>query len=1044
MKINLRKKIIIISVVLNLIMALSLGITLYKFAGDIYYKAFLDSKLSLARSIALSIDGEKHKNMTDISAVSDPEYRRYLKFMNDIRKNEDYISYLFTINYDRVSNKLTYIVDSDILETDTVWITSEYFGMALTLGKNDKVKIKYNEEDYTDSFNIRVGDKILPLTIGDNGVISVGGREILRITARDPLSLEIAGRKLDRKNRELLVKTDPGIGDIEIYYSFTAKGESQSIPGELYMESKDVVERCKKIIENQQNIVVTRSEQTSIYGQNLSTAYGVIRDRNGAANGLVVIELFHREVTGFKKSMAFIAVAASLATFIITIILTAILAEYIIKPVRKLTEGAETVSTGNLDCRVDLRRDDELGVLASTFNSMVSNLRNAHQDLTVANEELKKANRLKDEFLANTSHELKTPLTGIIGIAESLIDGAAGDLSDAQRSNLQMIVISGKRLTHLVNDILDFSRMKNNDIALHKKAVDISQVTELVMTLITPMIGHKALKLINRISPDMPAVFADENRMQQILYNLMGNAVKFTDSGTVTVSAQISDGDAIISIADTGIGIPEERFDDIFKYFKQVDASDSRSYGGTGLGLAITKSLVELHGGRISVTSRPGSGSVFSFTVPVADESVNTKEPAGPKSYFDQSYKTGAIIINEAVEPYNRERNCRQRGDEKATILIVDDEPVNVKVLENQLSLEGYNILTAENGMEAIHIIQNRCIPDLVILDVMMPKMTGYHVCSLLREKFSLYSLPVLLLTAKNQINDIVAGFEAGANDYLSKPFDRRELLARVDTLITLKDAVSKHNRLESIQKELEIAKRIQYSILPEIIPAIPGLDIHACYKPMDLVGGDFYDFHCINNRSIGVLLADVSGHGIPAALISSMVKIAFCMQNPFFDQPDRVLMNIHSAIYGKCETHFVAASYVYINLERMKLLHSNAGHSPFIIYKKNSNELVTAHSRGKIIGLVPIDTCEMRELNIEYGDRIILYTDCVTETRNISGEFFGEDRLHHYIKEKAHENAGTFIRNLQLHLEDWSGNRGLFEDDLTIIVIDVLLAQGG
>jgi two-component system sensor histidine kinase ChiS len=135
----------------------------------------------------------------------------------------------------------------------------------------------------------------------------------------------------------------------------------------------------------------------------------------------------------------------------------------------------------------------------------------------------------------------------------------------------------------------------------------------------------------------------------------------------------------------------------------------------------------------------------------------------------------------------------------------------------------------------------------------------------------------VLLLTAKNQINDIVAGFESGANDYLSKPFDRRELIARVDTLITLKDAVSKHNRLESIQKELEIAKRIQYSILPETLPVIPGLDIHASYKPMDLVGGDFYDFHCINNRSLGSYCICFRGWNTSSVYFN--VKIAFCMR---------------------------------------------------------------------------------------------------------------------------------------------------------------------
>jgi len=396
------------------------------------------------------------------------------------------------------------------------------------------------------------------------------------------------------------------------------------------------------------------------------------------------------------------------------------------------------------------------------------------------------------------------------------------------------------------------------------------------------------------------------------------------------------------------------------------------------------------------------------------------------------------MILKESDVQYVADKELKQRACTDATILIVDDEPVNVQVLVNQLKLEGYSVLTAENGMEAINIIQNSCVPDLLILDVMMPRMTGYHVCSLIRERFSLYQLPVLLLTAKNQIQDIVAGFESGANDYLAKPFDRRELTARVDMLLTLKEAVSKHNRLESIHKELEIARRIQFSILPEKLPEMPGLDIQVAYKPMDLIGGDFYDFHYTDNRRIGILVADVSGHGIPASLISSMVKIAFYMQAQFYDQPDKLLMNIHAALYGKCETHFVAASYIYIDLDRKKLLHSNAGHSPLIILKKNTGEVITIKSKGKILGVFPIESCEMREIDIESGDRIILYTDCVTETRNVSGEYFGDERFHEYVISNADTSAAAFTHGIETHLAQWSGNKGLFEDDLTVVVTDI------
>lgn len=1039
MMINLKKKIIFFSLFINLMIAATLGITLYKYAGGLYYQSFLDSKQSLARSIALSIDGSRHKSLSSLNAVKDSEYRRYLNYLNMIRLHEDNITYLFTINYDREHDRLSYIIDSDILKTDTVWITTEFFGLALTIGKDDEITIKYNENIYTKSFNIRVRDEIIPLVINENGSIILGDHELARVVSRSPLTMEVSGKKLSISAREYYGKVRIDDKAVDLYCSFTAKGESQSIPGELYVESRDVVERCKKIIESQRNTLVTREQQTSIYGPNTTTVYGVIRDREGIANGLVVIEIFQREISNFKKSFAVICLIASLLTFIITIALTTFIAEYIINPIRRITHGAKNVSEGNLDFKIDMNRNDELGILANTFNTMVVNLAMARKDLTSANENLRKANRLKDDFLANTSHEIKTPLTGIIGIAESLIDGAAGSLNDSQKFNMQMIVFSGKRLTHLVNDILDFSKMKNNDIVLHRKPVDIRQITEVVITLLVPVAAGKSLRILNEISPDMPQIHADENRIQQIMYNIIGNAVKFTDSGTITVSASVDGPDAEISVSDTGIGIAEDKLNDIFDYFKQADSSDTRSYGGSGLGLAITKNLVELHGGAISVSSKQGFGSTFRLTIPLAENTAAGTVKAGPKSYLDDSYGTEGLFLKENEIQFDYDKELRHAANKDATILIVDDEPVNVQVLVNQLKLEGYNLMAASSGMEAIDIINNRRVPDLVILDVMMPKMTGYHVCSLLRERFSLYQLLILLITAKNQIQDIVAGFEAGANDYIAKPFDRRELLARVDMLLTLKEAVSRHNRLESINRELEIARRIQFSILPDHLPELPGLDLHVLYRPMDLVGGDLYDFHYTDKTKIGILMADVSGHGIPASLISSMVKIAFYMQPGFFDRPDRLLMNLHTAIYGKCETHFVAASYIYIDLERMKILHSNAGHSPLIILKKKTSELIRIKSRGRILGVFPAEQCELIETDIEPGDRIVLYTDCVVETRNVSGDYFGEERFYEYVKNNPETEAEAFTNGIQDYLVEWSGNRGLFEDDLTIIVADIL-----
>ncbi|MGI9544236.1 MAG: ATP-binding protein, partial [Cyclobacteriaceae bacterium] len=212
------------------------------------------------------------------------------------------------------------------------------------------------------------------------------------------------------------------------------------------------------------------------------------------------------------------------------------------------------------------------------------------------NEKLQHADQLKDTFLANTSHELRTPLTGIIGLAEALKDGSAGDLDEKVKADLSLIVGSGKRLSSLVNSILDFSKLKTHDIELALRPVDVRSITQVVLKMSEPLISGKDLVLKNEIPADTPPVMADEDRLQQILHNLVGNAIKFTETGYVAVSA-IQEGDMLaLKVTDTGAGIPEEKIDLIFKEFEQADNSNTREFVGTGLGLSITKKLVELHG----------------------------------------------------------------------------------------------------------------------------------------------------------------------------------------------------------------------------------------------------------------------------------------------------------------------------------------------------------------------------------------------------------------------------------------------------------------
>lgn len=416
------------------------------------------------------------------------------------------------------------------------------------------------------------------------------------------------------------------------------------------------------------------------------------------------------------------------------------------------------------------------------------------------NERLRQLDKMKDDFLANTSHELRTPLNGIIGLADTLLDGIAGDLNAQMRLNLQMISSSGKRLASLVNDILDFARLKNRKLQVHLEPVELRSLVDSVLVLSRPLVGKKDLDLSNHVDVSLPAVLADENRLQQILYNLVGNAIKFTDQGSVVVSARQEDDWIWISVSDTGIGIAEEHFNKIFASFEQLEDHDERQYGGAGLGLAVTRQLVELQGGEIRVFSELGRGSTFYFSlrstneVP-AQEAQNNAPQAG-RLLVPQPVQIGFAGENSSAPTVSPEQF---QDNQRFRLLLVDDEPVNRQVLRNHLALQGYQMVEAENGNEALEALRTNGPFDLVLLDIMMPRMSGYEVCSHIRNTHPISELPVIFLTAKSLIADLMDGFEVGANDFLTKPIAKSELLSRVRTHLQLLDV---HRHLEEKVKE--------------------------------------------------------------------------------------------------------------------------------------------------------------------------------------------------------------------------------------------------
>ncbi len=470
--------------------------------------------------------------------------------------------------------------------------------------------------------------------------------------------------------------------------------------------------------------------------------------------------------------------------------------------------------------------------LADRIN-LISQEKNRAQAEAIKNqrlaiENLHKAERLKDDFLANTSHELRTPLNGIIGIAESMIDGVTGDLTPKQKNHLSMIVISGRRLFNLVNSILDFSKLKHKDITLKISAIDLYSLSRLIISLSEPLIQKKNLKLINSIPRDIPPVEADENRLQQIMHNLLGNAIKFTEGGFIEVSADIINNEIRVQISDTGIGITEDKLNKIFESFVQADSSTEREFGGTGLGLSITKSLVELHGAKLIVQSKPGKGSKFSFTLPISKEKVSkqyeiTKLVTVEETEINQDETVNELEIDEV-------------GSRKFRILIVDDDIINLQVLTDHLCYKNCTLSQATSGIDAINQVSQSSPFDLILLDVMMPKMSGYEVCKEIRKSYAYNKLPIILLTARNQVTDLIKGFDAGANDYITKPFSKQELLSRIKLHLKLARTNAELQYLNSSLEILVLERTAQlkeseerYRLVIEFSP--DGVIVHSDQK---------------------------------------------------------------------------------------------------------------------------------------------------------------------------------------------------------------------
>lgn len=472
---------------------------------------------------------------------------------------------------------------------------------------------------------------------------------------------------------------------------------------------------------------------------------------------------------------------AMAAFFLLALVGTVVLGRRLTRPIAALVAGTRAVAAGDLSVTIPITSGDELGLLAQSFNQMTNEIAAARErleswtqnlertveqrtaELAQAKEEAERAraiaeqaNQLKSQFLANMSHELRTPLNSIINFSRIISAGIHGPVTDEQKEYLDRVRRNGEHLLGLINDILDLSKIETGRMDLYKEPLRVEEVIKSILGTAERLTKGKLIELRQEIEPNLPVVQADRARIRQVLLNLLSNAAKFTETGSITVRASLVDDDLVISVVDTGIGIPPEHLPLVFEEFRQVDGSTNRRYEGTGVGLAICKKLIDLHNGRIWVESTPGAGSSFSFSLPLAPGETTLDKPE-------------IWSIN------------KTSGDASGpAILVIDDDQEAIEIISTYLRYDGYKVYGLTDSRWALNEAR-RLKPAAIILDILMPHKDGWEVLADIRSDPELGMVPVALYSI---LDERRLGFYLGATAYLTKPIEEDQLRSTIAHLV--------------------------------------------------------------------------------------------------------------------------------------------------------------------------------------------------------------------------------------------------------------------
>ncbi len=607
-----------------------------------------------------------------------------------------------------------------------------------------------------------------------------------------------------------------------------------------------------------------------------------------------------REHTGFIMLFA----------ILLGLFLSRMLSNSIASRARLMLEAMRQVQQGRLCERLHPTGNDELDILARQFDVMVEQLDQNDQTIRDLNTDLEQKvrrrtrqlsrsrrtlkrsldkltehDRMKTEFFSNVSHELRTPLTMILAPVDRLLQRKADSIGADANNLLEMVRLNGYRLLDLINRLLDFSKLEAGQMKLQPGRLDLNGLVHKLLAAATPLTQQRGIRLEADCDPQLQPFGADEEKVDTIISNLVSNAIKFTpQGGTIKVETHQAEDRAWVSITDSGIGIDPSQCDRIFERFVQVDGSSSREFSGTGLGLSLVKGLVELHGGEIYVQSQLGKGSRFWFDLPLRPlpDEAQKRVAAEPEKIA----KRFADLDTYVERPAPVAEVEHQAGPYAPTVLVVDDT-TEMRVLVGEILREQYHVLFARDGQEGLEVAE-REHPDLIISDVMMPRIDGQEFCRRIKENSATAHIPFIMLTAKAELAMKIGGLDCGADDYLTKPFDEKELKARVRSLLKLRglhqdldrrnrDLRTAYNELRELQNQLVQAEKM--SSLGQLIAGLAheiNNSINAVYngiKPMSS------NMHRLENLLAEVLAApELEGQQPVRSEIEALFKKIFSL----------------------------------------------------------------------------------------------------------------------------------------------------------------------